>query len=262
MSITSTIANVLNKGNRGGNVDVRQGLTSGTLKADPRQEALKGRLDTIGQFGKRSTNLFNQAVNKQKQIQAEAEARRQAEEAQRLMNQRQSALDAARSEIDSRPRTLKLPSGGNVPFGSKGVPSFTDAYGGSRGQLLDIAAGMIGTPYAWGGGGIGIRASRGTGKGTQNVVGVDCSGLTSYVYSMMGIKLPRQSDAQLYQGVRTNIKNAKPGDLIGWKRGGHVAIYAGNGMMIESPKPGGQVRYVPIWDAGNAFAVRINLPGD
>lgn len=257
MSITSTVANVLNKGNRSGNVDVRQGLNTANQPTDPRQDALKGRLDNINQFGKRATNLFNQAVSKQKQIQAEEEARRQAEAMQRQMSQRQSALDAARGELDSRPRSLY-----GIPMGSKGVPSFSNVISGARGQLLDIAAGMIGTPYAWGGGGIGIRASRGTGKGTQNVVGVDCSGLTSYVYSMMGIKLPRQSDAQLYQGVRTNIRNAKPGDLIGWKRGGHVAIYAGNGMMIESPKPGGQVRYVPIWDAGNAFAVRVKLPGD
>lgn len=124
-------------------------------------------------------------------------------------------------------------------------------------QIVKAALGMIGTPYAWGGGGYGVRASRGTGKGTQNVVGVDCSGLTSYVYSKFGIRLPRHSNHQTQVGYRTSINNARPGDIVGWARGGHVAIYAGGGKIIESPKPGGHVRIRSLHRGDKVFAVRI-----
>lgn len=241
-SLNSQVSATLNRIKPSSKVNVDSGLKQPGSPVNERQEALKGKLGEINQFGKRATNLFNQAVSKQKQIKAEEEARRQAEEARK-----QQRLSIQNQRFGTPP---------NINT------NFSKTVGGIRGQILDYASGMIGTPYAWGGGGIGIRSSRGTGKGTQNVIGVDCSGLTSYVYGLVGIKLPRQSDAQTYQGVRTSLANARPGDLIGWNRGGHVAIYVGNGMMIESPKPGGHVRYTSIWDAGNAYAVRLNLPGD
>lgn len=131
----------------------------------------------------------------------------------------------------------------------------------TRRKVLETAASRLGTPYAWGGGGAGVYASRGTGKGTQNVIGVDCSGLTSWVYSKFGINMPHNANQQLRtMGVKTSVANARPGDLIGFNRGGHVTIYAGNGMMIESPSPGGhvQMRRVP----SGTFAVHLTLPGD
>ena len=133
---------------------------------------------------------------------------------------------------------------------------------GVRQQLLNTAFGMLGIPYAWGGGGIGNRSSRGIGLGTTNVVGVDCSGLTSYVYGTLGIKLPRKSDAQYASGVRTSIANAKPGDLVGWGKGGHVAIYIGNGQILHSPRPGQKVQIRNIFKGENVFAVSLSLPGD
>lgn len=133
---------------------------------------------------------------------------------------------------------------------------------GVRQQLLNTAFGMLGIPYAWGGGGIGNRSSRGIGLGTTNVVGVDCSGLTSYVYGTLGIKLPRKSDAQYASGVRTSIANAKPGDLVGWGKGGHVAIYIGNGQILHSPRPGQKVQIRNILKGENVFAVSLSLPGD
>ena len=37
-------------------------------------------------------------------------------------------------------------------------------------------------------------------------------------------------------GVRAPISALQPGDLVGTT--GHIAIYAGNGMMWESPRTG------------------------
>ncbi|MEJ7775460.1 MAG: NlpC/P60 family protein [Nocardioidaceae bacterium] len=48
----------------------------------------------------------------------------------------------------------------------------------------------------------------------------------------------------------------RPGDLIFFRPYGsvsHVAIYAGNGMVWESPGTGQQVRYAGIWDVPRSY---------
>jgi cell wall-associated NlpC family hydrolase len=161
--------------------------------------------------------------------------------------------------------------GGSPDFsgaGGKGnydgpMPNFYDAKttSGLRQNIVKSAYSRLGTPYAWGGGGYNSYAGRGHGHGTNNVVGVDCSGLVSWTLGRYGIKGPRQSDAMLRtMGYKTAVRNARPGDLIGWQKGGHVAIYAGNGWLIESPKPGGRVRYRRV--PPGTYAVHLSLPGD
>jgi cell wall-associated NlpC family hydrolase len=131
-----------------------------------------------------------------------------------------------------------------------------------RQGIVKAALSLQGTPYAWGGGGRGNRGSRGTGMGTTNVIGVDCSGLTQYAYGSVGINIPRHSNSQTSVGYRTSIKNAQPGDLVGWNRGGHVAIYIGNGMIMESRKPGTRASVRRIGANEGVYAVRLRLPGD
>ena len=135
-----------------------------------------------------------------------------------------------------------------------------------RQHLVSQAEGLLGTPYAWGGGGYGNRGSRGTGYGTENVVGVDCSGLTSYAYSQIGIRLPRVAAGQLTTtGYKTNVNNLAPGDLVGWNGLGHVAMYIGNGRIVESPHAGATVRIRALGASDTnrgVFGVHIKLPGE
>lgn len=131
-----------------------------------------------------------------------------------------------------------------------------------RQNIVKSAMSLLGTPYAWGGGGVNNRGSRGTGKGTQNVIGVDCSGLTSYAYGSIGVNLPRHSNSQTATGYKTTVKNAQPGDIIGWNRGGHVAIYLGNGQIIEAAKPGTVARVRSLGANEGVYAVRLRLPGE
>ena len=116
---------------------------------------------------------------------------------------------------------------------------------------------MLGINYSLGGGGYGVRQS----KGAQGI-GVDCSGLTSYVYGTLGIKLPRHSTTQYGSGYKTSIANAQPGDLVGWPKGGHVGIYIGNGKILHSPRPGQKVQIRDIFKGENIFAIHIQLPGE
>lgn len=103
---------------------------------------------------------------------------------------------------------------------------------------------FIGVPYVWGG---------------ESPAGVDCSGLVAYCLSHMGItNVPRTSEQQWNWVQRIGQSQLQPGDLIfetwpGEQSPGHVAIYAGGGMIIEAPAPGQNVHEVP-WTPGGITA--------
>lgn len=101
---------------------------------------------------------------------------------------------------------------------------------------VHIAERHLGSPYVWG--------------ASSPDVGFDCSGLTTYVYSQLGIYLPRTSYEQRI-GTWVSASEALPGDLVNW--GGHVGIYAGNGMVIHAPTEGGVVEYASIWGAPDYY---------
>jgi hypothetical protein len=108
-----------------------------------------------------------------------------------------------------------------------------------RDYIIAIARSVIGLPYLWGG------ADPGN--------GFDCSGLVQWVYRHIGINLPRT--AQLQYDATVPVEEPQPGDLVFFKDTykqdpaepiTHVAIYAGNGQMINAPSEGQRVRVEPI----------------
>lgn len=109
-----------------------------------------------------------------------------------------------------------------------------DAGSGSPGNLsaaqtiVNAAWSQIGVPYVWG--------------GTTPYVGLDCSGLTQWCHAQAGISIGRVDTQQLAGG--TPVSDPQPGD-IAWTPG-HVAIYIGNGQMIEAPDVGLTVRVSPV----------------
>ena len=62
----------------------------------------------------------------------------------------------------------------------------------------------------------------------------DCSGLVQWCYAQAGISIPRQSTSIKNSG--TIVSDPRPGDIC-WTPG-HVAIYIGNGQMIEAQQDG------------------------
>ncbi len=108
---------------------------------------------------------------------------------------------------------------------------------------------MLGTPYVWGG---------------TSYSGVDCSGLISLLYNKKGFSLPRLSADQARAGKRVDLGALRPGDFVAWDNSSrnvgadHIAIYVGDGMIIEAPRPGGVVQLSSIYDTGNAWGVAIN----
>ncbi len=67
--------------------------------------------------------------------------------------------------------------------------------------------------------------------------GFDCSGFTQYVFGRLGVSLPRSAAAQ--QDYATRVTSPRVGDLVFWGNPAyHVGIYAGDGYIYDSGKPG------------------------
>lgn len=126
-----------------------------------------------------------------------------------------------------------------------------------RQQVIDLATKQIGTPYSWGGGGT-KGASKGIAQG-KNTVGFDCSGLVQYVYGAIGMSLPRTAAQQGVVGKKTSISSLQPGDLVAWDNGKHIAVYAGNGEILEAPKTGLDVRRRKLGSGEKVHGVALDL---
>lgn len=92
----------------------------------------------------------------------------------------------------------------------------------------------LGTPYVWGG---------------ESPKGFDCSGLLQWVWSHVGVQIPRTSYDQWQAGMAVGKKGLKPGDAVFFKGSdsknglpGHVGMYIGGGRFIEAPHTGAVVR--------------------
>jgi len=87
-----------------------------------------------------------------------------------------------------------------------------------RTEVVDYARQFVGAPYRYG--------------GSSPRQGFDCSGFTAYVMRHIDLRLPHQSRAQAKSGAAIKPKQARPGDLIFYRRGGgpifHVSLVVSN----------------------------------
>lgn len=114
-------------------------------------------------------------------------------------------------------------------------------------DAVAFAARQIGEPYRWGAAGPDAW---------------DCSGLTMGAWKAGGVSLPHYSVAQYEQSTPISVGSLKPGDLVFWGSSSkpssiyHVAIYAGDGMIIHAPRTGRDVTRESMyyWIAPNFYA--------
>lgn len=133
-------------------------------------------------------------------------------------------------------------------------------------RVIDRAYSQLGVTYAWGGGNhygptLGIRdGGVADSYGDYAKVGFDCSGLMMYAFYAVGIELQHYSGYQYTAGKQVPVNQAKRGDMLFWGPGGsnHVALYLGDGQMIEAPQSGSQVKISPVrWGGIQPYAVRL-----
>ncbi|ERT58791.1 MULTISPECIES: peptidoglycan-binding protein [Megasphaera] len=123
-----------------------------------------------------------------------------------------------------------LPTGPIRRFGNGGYGGSIAIDGATTAiaqRVLGIANQYIGVPYVFGG---------------TTPAGFDCSGFTRYVYSAVGIDLPREADAQYGVGYTVSAPNLQPGDLVFFSTYlpgvSHSGIYIGNGQFISATNAG------------------------
>jgi cell wall-associated NlpC family hydrolase len=123
---------------------------------------------------------------------------------------------------------------------------------GRQATELVIRRGMsqIGVPYSWGGGNA-AGPSRGIDSGA-GTVGFDCSGLMLYAFAGVGIKLDHYSGSQYNAGRKVPSSQMRRGDMIfyGPNASQHVALYLGDGQMLEAPYTGSTVKISPVRTSG------------
>ena len=107
--------------------------------------------------------------------------------------------------------------------------------------LVQSAQAFTGLPYLWAG---------------RSGFGFDCSGLTSLVYRVHGVTIPRDADAQMAAGRAVSSAGRGPGDLLFYATSSgyihHVSMDAGAGLMVQSPATGKTVETIPVSTASYA----------
>lgn len=107
-------------------------------------------------------------------------------------------------------------------------------------QAMAFAKRQIGKPYVW---------------GATGPKGYDCSGLQMTSYRHAGLSIPRTS-AEQYAGAGTYVplNRARQGDLLFYASDVskpstvyHVAMYVGNGKLLDAPQTGEDVQISPMW---------------
>jgi cell wall-associated NlpC family hydrolase len=116
--------------------------------------------------------------------------------------------------------------------------------------MLQAAMSRKGLPYVW---------------GAAGPASFDCSGLVQWSFAQAGVVMPRVAADQAMSGPAVPVSQLQPGDLLFYHTDptapsyiSHVAIYLGNGWMIQAPEPGEDVEVVPA-GFGTEFAGAIRV---
>jgi peptidoglycan DL-endopeptidase CwlO len=112
-------------------------------------------------------------------------------------------------------------------------------------KAVAFAYAQLGCPYVYGG------------TGPCNL-GFDCSGLAQAAWAAAGVAIPRDSYEQWAGLPHVPLSAIEPGDLLIYNDEGHVAIYVGDGYIIDAPQTGMDVERIPEstpWYADNLDGV-------
>ncbi len=170
----------------------------------------------------------------------------EAEAAQAAAEQARTQILAAADVTGSAPRSAGTAL---APAGPMAATART---------VIARAVSQLGVPYAWGGGNssgpsLGVRdGGVADSYGDYTKIGFDCSGLMIYAFAGVGISLPHYAGYQYLAGTQVPLAQMQPGDLITYSNDGtptgihHIALYIGNGQMIEAQQSGTYVKVSPV----------------
>ena len=94
---------------------------------------------------------------------------------------------------------------------------------------------------------------------SQEGVGFDCSGLTTYAWGRAGVGLTRQSGSQIREAAPVDRASAKAGDIVYYP--GHVMLYLGVGDAIIHAVHTGRTVEIDTISGRKSGSVRFGNPG-
>lgn len=119
-----------------------------------------------------------------------------------------------------------------------------------RMEIVECGKSFLGNRYVWG----GIDPNK----------GADCSGFTMYIMKhVAGVHLSHSSRAQANEGRAVSSDEMRPGDLVFYgsgKRINHVAIYAGDGLVVHASNEDDGIKMSP-WNYRKPVKI-VNVLGD
>jgi peptidoglycan DL-endopeptidase CwlO len=98
-------------------------------------------------------------------------------------------------------------------------------------KAVAFAYAQLGKPYQW---------------GATGPASYDCSGLAQAAWAAAGVAIPRDTYEQWAALPHIAASALQPGDLLYYDGIGHVAMYVGDGYIIDAPQTGLDVERIPM----------------
>ena len=127
----------------------------------------------------------------------------------------------------------------SIGAGGTTTASYTGPTSSQADKAVAFAYAQLGKPYQWGA----------TGPDS-----FDCSGLAQAAWAAAGVAIPRDTYEQWAALPHISSSAIQPGDLLYYDGVGHVAVYVGDGFIIDAPQTGMDVQKIPMdnsWYAAN-----------
>lgn len=157
-----------------------------------------------------------------------------------LLNKQKAMLDGL--TVQQQEEVAADSVGGGPTTGD--VTSTPIAYTGPTGTQADeavqFAYAQIGKPYVW---------------GATGPAAYDCSGLMYAAWGAAGVSLPRDTYEEWADLPHIPLSEVQPGDMILYNGESHVAMYVGDGYIVDAPHSGADVERIPedtSWYADSA----------
>jgi peptidoglycan DL-endopeptidase CwlO len=181
---------------------------------------------------------------------AQAAAQQAAQEVALQQQEQQQAAEAAQqaaqarqaADVQANTSAVESVTTTTAPAESSSADSIP-ASSSAAATAVAAAESRVGDPYVWGAAGPDE---------------FDCSGLVMWAYEQAGIYLPHYSGSQFADTTQIPMSDLEPGDLVfPANPGEHVAMYIGNGEIVQAPYTGADVQIVPLDPGFFVLATRV-----
>jgi cell wall-associated NlpC family hydrolase len=158
----------------------------------------------------------------------------------KLLNKQKAMLDSLTAQQQAQVTAASV--GGDTTSGNVTTTpiAYTGPTSSQAGKAVAYAYAQLGKPYVWGA----------TGPDS-----FDCSGLMYAAWQSAGVTLPRTTYDEWASLPHIPLSDIQPGDLILYNGESHVAMYVGDGYIIDAPHTGAVVEKLPestSWYADSA----------